>query len=343
MYNHPENVQQAVANTPGVAGDLVLGAALTGYAALAAGDDGKSHVISVRAGAAWEVRRDCVYDHATTTLTRGTLVSSSTGAAIDLPAGATLKIGPAGYEMDRLPLADLDGSGNAIRVRDGNGNKFALLPLDANDNVLVNIGLRQNTLANLLALDGLPGEVSVATDVAALVAHTGVAGQAKAHRQDTLIARATCGSTNTSAGNTAVSANLSTTVYGAAGVIDGANDVWTIPAGAYWQRLTVSGRLSVGDGEDADIGDIWRIYTELESGVGTGIYAEQPSLGGFTHQVAIAGATANGQINFSWSSLVYVGASNGWRGRLRLINNSANNWLFKTFTLRLGLEFYAQP
>lgn len=235
-------------------------------------------------------------------------------------------------------LARLNDAGTALVV---NGNDYALLPLDANDNVLVNIGMRQNTLANLLALDGLPGEISVATDADALVVHTGVAGQAKAYRRDTLIARADCFTTNTgSYNNTPATVNLST-VHGSAGIIDNATETWTIPAGAYWQRLTVSGRITPQDTNNIpDVGDIWRVFAELESGVGTGIFVEQPSLGGFSHFVTISDHDKN-LVNFSWSSLVYVGASNGVKGRLRVVGSSSN-WFCRTFTLRLGLEFFGQ-
>lgn len=179
MYSHPERIRQGLTAAPGVAGDLALGPARVGYAALGAAHDGKTFVVTLLAGVDWEVRRDCVYTHATATLTRGTLVVSSTGSAVDLPITTIMRVGPSGYEADRLLPADLDGSGNALRVVDGNGNRFALLPLDANDNVIANIAHRQNTLANLLALDGLAGEISVATDDTALVLHNGVAGQAR--------------------------------------------------------------------------------------------------------------------------------------------------------------------
>lgn len=338
---YPEMVRQSLAAAPGVAGDLTLGAAVSGYAALKAAHDGATVNVSLRDGQAWEVRRDCIYDHDTLTLTRGTLVDSSTGAAVDLGAGTIMTVARTGHEARRLPLADMDVDGNALRVVDANGNKFALLPLDANDQVLANIGHRQNTLANLLTLDGVPGEISVATDVNALVAHTGVAGQAKEYRRDTLIARADCFTTNSGSYNNVPATVALSTVHGSAGIIDNVNEIWTIPAGAYWQRLTVSGRIAPQDINNIpEIGDIWKLFCELETSIGSGVYAEQYSLGGFHHYVDVADHDKN-LVNFSWSSLVYVGASNGIRGRLRVVGSNAALWC-KTFSLRLGLEFYSQ-
>jgi hypothetical protein len=59
--------------------------------------------------------------------------------------------------------------------------KYAALPLDPQGNAIANIIPRTGTLASLLALDGGNGEISVATDVQALVRHNGTPGGAVAH------------------------------------------------------------------------------------------------------------------------------------------------------------------
>lgn len=65
-------------------GTLTLGAAISGYQALGAADDGKRFDVRIKNGTAWEVARDCLYTHSGTTLTRGTFEESSTGSALSL-------------------------------------------------------------------------------------------------------------------------------------------------------------------------------------------------------------------------------------------------------------------
>lgn len=59
------------------------------------------------------------------------------------------------------------------------GTETALaLPADENGNAKANFGLRRDTLANLLTLAGLPGEISRPTDYQGIVCHTGQVGGA---------------------------------------------------------------------------------------------------------------------------------------------------------------------
>lgn len=59
---------------------------------------------------------------------------------------------------------------------------FAMLPVDEEGGLTANIGHRRGLVANLLALDGVDGEISVPTDSEDLVIHNGVAGQARRFR-----------------------------------------------------------------------------------------------------------------------------------------------------------------
>lgn len=59
-----------------------------------------------------------------------------------------------------------------------NGTDYALLPVDENGDIVANLAHRRDTLANLLALSGEPGEITIPTDAPGLVIHNGVAGQA---------------------------------------------------------------------------------------------------------------------------------------------------------------------
>lgn len=59
------------------------------------------------------------------------------------------------------------------------GTETALaLPADENGNAKANFGLRRDTLASLLSLAGLPGEISRPTDYQGIVCHTGQVGGA---------------------------------------------------------------------------------------------------------------------------------------------------------------------
>lgn len=61
---------------------------------------------------------------------------------------------------------------------DVGGDAFVALPTNAQGQAVGEIGHRRNTLANLLTLAGVPGEISVPTDNVGVVLHNGVAGQA---------------------------------------------------------------------------------------------------------------------------------------------------------------------
>lgn len=86
-------IKQTINNTPGTAGSLTLGAAVSSWLALGAPDDGKSFSVLILASdsdaAAKELRSGCIYTHSTTTLTRGTLVA---GSAIDLTSSAVVSV-----------------------------------------------------------------------------------------------------------------------------------------------------------------------------------------------------------------------------------------------------------
>ena len=69
---------------------------------------------------------------------------------------------------------------NGVAIVTVGGSPYALLPVDGNGDVIANIGHRTGLLADLLTLDGNPGEIGVATDQYAIVLFNGVAGQARA-------------------------------------------------------------------------------------------------------------------------------------------------------------------
>lgn len=91
---HINRLRCAISNAPGLAGDLTIAAAYAGHRSFGATHDGQSFDVVIADEFAWEVRTGCVYNHGTSTLSRGTLSDSSTGAAIALTAAAVVTVGP---------------------------------------------------------------------------------------------------------------------------------------------------------------------------------------------------------------------------------------------------------
>lgn len=79
MTAYRDMVQMTVTGSPGVAGAITLAAAVAGFQAFKAADDGKTFSYRAQDGAAWVVRKG-VYTHAGTSLTQGAYEDSSSGA-----------------------------------------------------------------------------------------------------------------------------------------------------------------------------------------------------------------------------------------------------------------------
>jgi hypothetical protein len=78
-----------ITNTPGIGGALVLDGALSGYQRFDATDDGLFFDIVINdVGNTWEIRKECQYTHASSTLSAGTFSDSSSGSAIALTSSA---------------------------------------------------------------------------------------------------------------------------------------------------------------------------------------------------------------------------------------------------------------
>lgn len=84
----------SISNTPGTSGNLTVSTAVDAlHVTLGSGDDGG--VFSCRifeAGVGSEIRTGCTYTHGTTTLTRGTLESSTTGSALNFTSAAKVQV-----------------------------------------------------------------------------------------------------------------------------------------------------------------------------------------------------------------------------------------------------------
>jgi hypothetical protein len=90
-----DNVLETISAVAGSGlGDVTLSGAVDAtYRALGAADDGKSFEVTfVEPGTGTETRTGCVYTHSGRTLSRGTLLSSTTGSAITLTTAATVAV-----------------------------------------------------------------------------------------------------------------------------------------------------------------------------------------------------------------------------------------------------------
>lgn len=150
-----------VTNTPGT-GSITVGSAVPGpFRTLGAAHDGMSLRVAFYDGSAFEIAKNCVYTHSTTTLTRGTLEDSTTGTAISLSNSTVCAVVESAGQLEPLNSINFTNLGTAsVPIWQMNAN---ILP-------------RTDTLANLKALVSGGGEISSATDTPALVQLNGTAG-----------------------------------------------------------------------------------------------------------------------------------------------------------------------
>lgn len=128
MLSLKDRVKQAV--TTGGTGALVLGAASSGYQALAAADDGKLFPYVIEDGAAWETGFG-TYTHAGAGFARTLRKDSSTGAALDVSTSAHLFVdwtataaqGAADMQAGYIAGLELQWvSGSAINITSGSAH-----------------------------------------------------------------------------------------------------------------------------------------------------------------------------------------------------------------------------
>lgn len=101
----------SISNTPGTAGNLTVSTAVDAlHVTLGSGDDGG--VFSCRifeAGVGSEIRTGCTYTHGTTTLTRGTLESSTGGSALNFTSAAKVQVVSSAADYTGLDKITLSG------------------------------------------------------------------------------------------------------------------------------------------------------------------------------------------------------------------------------------------
>ncbi len=89
-------------------GAFTIRTASSGYRSFVAGDDGLTFDgVLITEGTTWEVRDGCVYTHSGTSLSRGTLMDSSTGSAIAFTSAAVVSQGGAADFARRAESAGL--------------------------------------------------------------------------------------------------------------------------------------------------------------------------------------------------------------------------------------------
>lgn len=118
---------------------------------------------------------------------------------------------------------------------------FALLPLDASGNIIANVNHRTGHLADLLTLAGGDGEISVADDADAFVAHTGTALEARAFYRSSKIAELHVHGTIASlVGGTASVVDLASKTVDYGGMtVDLANNKFQPPKGTKYVKGTI--------------------------------------------------------------------------------------------------------
>lgn len=104
----------SLSNTPGTSGNLTVSTAVDAlHVTLGASDDAGVFTCRIfEPGLGSEVRTGCTYTHGTTTLTRGTLESSTTGSALNFTSAAKVQVVSSAMDfddLDRLKKAVLPG------------------------------------------------------------------------------------------------------------------------------------------------------------------------------------------------------------------------------------------
>ena len=87
-----DRYSMGVSGTPGT-GTITIGSAQSGYQAFTSTDNALTFDVFITDGTAWEIDTGCTYTSSGTTLTRGTLVASSTGSILSLSSAAIVSVG----------------------------------------------------------------------------------------------------------------------------------------------------------------------------------------------------------------------------------------------------------
>ena len=86
-----DRLQTSITNTPGT-GSMIIGSAVSGFITFSSVQDGQYFDILVTNGTDWEIDEKCLYTDSSTTLSRGTFLSSSTNSPLSLDSSAIVSV-----------------------------------------------------------------------------------------------------------------------------------------------------------------------------------------------------------------------------------------------------------
>jgi hypothetical protein len=111
MSQHANRVQMTVTGTPGT-GTITLNAATSGYQSFGTAYSSADATVDIliTEGTSWEVARNCTYTHSGTTVTRGTLESSSSGSAVSFTSAAIVSVIATAASGNNWGLNEIDAA-----------------------------------------------------------------------------------------------------------------------------------------------------------------------------------------------------------------------------------------
>lgn len=94
MTTFVDRLQTTISNTPGTSGAFTISTAVANYITFGAGQDGQTFDVLIidTSVPGWEIRTGATYTNSSTSLARGTLVTSSTGSAISFTSAAVVSV-----------------------------------------------------------------------------------------------------------------------------------------------------------------------------------------------------------------------------------------------------------
>ena len=150
-----DRYKSTVSSAPGTTGNYVISGSVSGYQSFVSADNGLYFEIVVMDGSNWEIDTGCQWTNSSTTLSRGTLVASSSGSAINFTSAAvitvTLTAERANTLLNNLGVFSTYGSLPAASSNTGNTATVGTTVYVSNGTSWVVLGVDQS-YANLSAL-----------------------------------------------------------------------------------------------------------------------------------------------------------------------------------------------
>lgn len=150
-----DRYKSTVSSAPGTTGNYVISGSVSGYQSFVSADNGLYFDIVVMDGSNWEIDTGCQWTNSSTTLSRGTLVASSSGSAINFTSAAvitvTLTAERANTLLNNLGVFSTYGSLPAASSNTGNTATVGTTVYVSNGTSWVVLGVDQS-YANLSAL-----------------------------------------------------------------------------------------------------------------------------------------------------------------------------------------------